>query len=634
MTRIALNATLCPRTCSPSSHAVPENNLEALDPTGHPLPVALYVISVLALVPFANNAKPLIPPWDDLRVKHTWGAVPPNWDSLGHPSAGTTIDLHFALKPHHENAVIDALYEVSDPKSPKRVLSNTPPQTIVIYGAHLSKEQVAQLVAPHTESLELINSWLEHHGVPSSTMSMTHGGSWLTLTGVPVSQANELLGASYQLYRPTGTNDSIILRTVGYALPAVLHAHVQTVVPTTCFTSMGTRRQTIRRRTLEATGDMASRSVLRSRDDHGVTPSVLRFLYRTAPYVPAATDRNVLAVAGFMEDNPSPADLTAFMREFRTDAEDATFSVVQINGGEYDPNNPGAEANQNVQYAQAMAYPTPLIFYSTGGEEVENPDTHKPAPGDMFLEWLNYVLRQERVPQTISISYGADEKGLPPEYMKTLCDLFSELGARGASVLVASGDDGVGQEEECVANDGSGRVQFVPEFPSSCPYVTSVGGTTGNPEVAAELSGGGFSNDFPRPEYQQVVVPPYLEQLGSKYDGLYNPTGRGIPDLAAQAIDFHIILDNDEYEVEGTSVAVPTVAGIISLLNDFLLSTGKSPLGFLNPWLYGLGPSRFNDITSGSNPGCGTDGFSAIAGWDPVTGLGTPDFLRLLASLP
>ncbi|KAH9073449.1 subtilisin-like protein [Lactarius deliciosus] len=550
----------------------------------------LYVISVLALVPFANNAKPLTPPWDDLRVKHTWGAVPPNWESLGHPSAGTTIDLHFALKPDHENAVIDALYEVSDPKIPLLCCR---------YGAHLSKEQVAQLVAPHTESLELINSWLEHHGVPSPTISMTHGGSWLTLTDVPVSQANELLGASYQLYRPTGTNDSIILRTVGYALPAVLHAHVQTVVPTTCFASMRARRQTIRRRTLEATWGYGVEVV---------TPSVLRFLYRTAPYVPAATDRNVLGVAGFTEDYPSPADLTAFMREFRTDAEDATFSVVQINGGEYDPSKPGAEANQNVQYAQAMAYPTPLIFYSTGGEEVENPHTHKPAPGDMFLEWLNYVLRQERVPQTISISYGADEKGLPPEYMKTLCDLFSELGARGASVLVASGDDGVGQEEE---------VQFVPEFPSSCPYVTSVGGTTGNPEVAAELSGGGFSNDFPRPEYQQVVVPPYLEQLGRKHDGLYK----------AQAAQYQCVFPPPSVSSTQLITNVQTVAGIISLLNDFLLSTGKSPLGFLNPWL-------FNDITSGSNPGCGTDGFSAIAGWDPVTGLGTPDFLRLLASLP
>jgi tripeptidyl-peptidase-1 len=90
---------------------------------------------------------------------------------------------------------------------------------------------------------------------------------------------------------------------------------------------------------------------------------------------------------------------------------------------------------------------------------------------------------------------------------------------------------------------------------------------------------------------------------------------------------------------------------VISLLNDFLISKGKSPLGFLNPLIYSAGGMGFNDITSGSNPGCGTSGFSATKGWDPVskkiqfnplpicggtygpdvqvTGLGTPDFQKL-----
>ncbi|KAI9436569.1 hypothetical protein H4582DRAFT_1816323 [Lactarius indigo] len=78
---------------------------------------------------------------------------------------------------------------------------------------------------------------------------------------------------------------------------------------------------------------------------------------------------------------------------------------------------------------------------------------------------------------------------------------------------------------------------------------------------------------------------------------------------------------------------VQTVAGIISLLNDFLISTNKPPLGFLNPWLYGKGRGALNDIVSGYNPGCGTDGFEAIVGWDPVTGLGTPDFINLRNAL-
>ncbi|KAF8263394.1 hypothetical protein EI94DRAFT_1741004 [Lactarius quietus] len=70
--------------------------------------------------------------------------------------------------------------------------------------------------------------------------------------------------------------------------------------------------------------------------------------------------------------------------------------------------------------------------------------------------------------------------------------------------------------------------------------------------------------------------------------------------------------------MDGTSGAAPTVAGIISLLNDHLISKGKPLLGFLNPRLYGELLPGFNGITSGSNPGCGTDGFSATIGWDPV----------------
>lgn len=84
----------------------------------------LSVLSVLAAVPLGELATPLAILWDDKRVKHTWPATPANWVSLGHPSSGTTIDLHIALKPHHENALIDALYEVSTPGHPKHVLAN------------------------------------------------------------------------------------------------------------------------------------------------------------------------------------------------------------------------------------------------------------------------------------------------------------------------------------------------------------------------------------------------------------------------------------------------------------------------------------------------------------------------------
>jgi len=70
------------------------------------------------------------------------------------------------------------------------------------------------------------------------------------------------------------------------------------------------------------------------------------------------------------------------------------------------------------------------------------------------------------------------------------------------------------------------------------------------------------------------------------------------------------------------------------LLNDELIAAGKSPLGFLNPFLYSAaGTAALTDITTGSNPGCNTNGFTARAGWDPVTGLGTPKFASLLTAV-
>ncbi|KAH9015224.1 subtilisin-like protein [Lactarius pseudohatsudake] len=557
----------------------------------------LYALSFLTATPIADFATPLAP-WGD--------PIPANWETLGGPSAGTTIDLYIALNPHQENTLIDALYEV------------------------------AELVRPHPDTLELVTSWLAHHGVRPSSISTTRGGAWLTVSNVLVSQADQILGASYQLYRHSKVNDTII-RTVSYALPEVLHAHIQAVAPTTYFASTRTLRQTSHRRSVEAEAALAEAeavsgkpvTVLSNRDDEVVTPSELRWLYKTFAYVPTAADRNMLGVFGFRGEYPSETDLAVFMTHFRSDVRPpslATFTVELVNGGGYDPDNPGDEANLDVQYASAMAYPTPTIFYSIGGLGKWVTNSGEPYSGDWWLESLDYLLEKTDIPQTISISYGTYERTVPREYTRALCILFAQLGARGVSVLLATGDDGVGENCE----DDSGNVRFVAEFPASCPYLTAVGGTTDyDPEAAAPLSGGGFSDHFPRPVYQDVAVSAFLERQGTQYAGLYNPEGRGIPDIAAQALMLPVVVKNDGIALDGTSGSTLIVASTISLLNDYLITNDRPPLGFLNIRLYDDGFAGLNDVTSGSNPDCGTDGFCAFPGWDPVTGLGTPDFEKL-----
>jgi tripeptidyl-peptidase-1 len=137
-------------------------------------------------------------------------------------------------------------------------------------------------------------------------------------------------------------------------------------------------------------------------------------------------------------------------------------------------------------------------------------------------------------------------------------------------------------------------------------------------------SGGGFSSYFPRPAYQDAVVPAYVKSLNGSFAGLYDPRGRAYPDIAAQGFHFITTWNGTDVLLDGTSASTPAASAILALVNDFLIASGRPPLGFLNPWLYSRGFKAFTDITSGSAIGCGTEGFPAQKGWDAVTGWGTP----------
>ncbi|KAH9159272.1 peptidase S8/S53 domain-containing protein [Lactarius sanguifluus] len=445
---------------------------------------ALSVLAILSALFLCGFVTPFTSRWDGMKVKHAWDTVPKNWKSLGHPSNETTIDLHLALKSHHQDALIEALYEVSDPEHSR-------------YGAHFTKEQVADVVSPHPDTVELVSSWLGHYDIPSSSTSMTLGGNWLRVVGVSVSRANRILGASYQLYQHVETNDTV-LRTISYSLPEVLQwAH-----------------------TNDPPDDLLQFS---AHGDNETTDALQRGSQGTGE-------------GGF----PSPQDLALFMKEYRTDGEDATYTVTQ--------------ANLDIQYAEAMAYPTRHIYYSTAG-------TPNSPTDDPYLCWLCYVIAQDDVdiPRTISTSYGGYEYNIPPEYAESVCTLFGQLGLRGVSILFSSGDRGVG-DGDCLFRDSSGElyVQFLPVFPATCPWVTSIGGTTGHdPEVTASISGGGFSMYFPRQPYQANVASTFFQNFGDKYSGLYNPEGHGFPDISSQAIKFFLILGGQFRLVSGTSGAAP-----------------------------------------------------------------------------
>jgi len=262
---------------------------------------------------------------------------------------------------------------------------------------------------------------------------------------------------------------------------------------------------------------------------------------------------------------------------------------------------------------------------------------------------LDSRIRYETSPPWIhSVSYGEQGDYPSDAYRSRLNQEFQKLGSRGLTIVFASGDDGAG----CQGAGSSDEPEicdctFYPSFPATCPYVLTVGATkflAGNtgPEgaVVAFKSGGGFSQYFPTGSYQTSAVAGYLQSGVTMPEACaFNASGRSTPDVSALGdIHFQVINGGSKITVGGTSASSPSFSAILTLLNDIRLNNGESTLGFANTWIYqtaASNPTAFFDVTVGDNfvTGCCKSGkqggFECAVGYDPVTGVGTPNFAVL-----
>ncbi|CZR50339.1 related to Tripeptidyl-peptidase sed3 [Phialocephala subalpina] len=563
---------------------------------------------------------------EDYQVFESLSVAPTPWVLQG--DGKVDADQSFKLRVHLKNRNIakfqQQVLDVSTPDHPS-------------YGRHLSQLEINNFIAPPKESYDLTLEWLESMGLAGKS---TVENDWVILDGT-IGDAEKLLQTEYQLFENTETGKTTV-RVLEYSIPAALHAYVDIIAPTIKFSTPSPQISTIVKDFEAPDIKFAASSVADVHDgldvvacNSSITPDCIKALYKFKHFRGSRRNGNEIALAGFLEEYAQHDDLAQFLATYEPTANGSDFKEVLINGGlnlqdsVSGPQSIG-EANLDIQYGLALAYPTPSTYYSTGGRPPET--TPNEVDNEPYLEFLTYLLKLDKIPQTISISYGDGEWTVPESYAHTVCDLFAQVAARGVSVLVSSGDSGSGSN--CNVTD-PGTLLYTPAFPASCPFVTAVGATYHVvPEIAVSFSGGGFSNYFPRPSYQDAAVSSYLaNHANATFKQYYNQSGRAYPDVSAQGVYFHTILSGSDKLLSGTSASSPAFAGVVALLNCDRISNGLPPFGLLNPWLYSKASSALTDIVGGKGSGCAAQipgsGFPAVVGWDPVTGLGTPDFKKL-----
>ena len=293
-------------------------------------------------------------------------------------------------------------------------------------------------------------------------------------------------------------------------------------------------------------------------------------------------------------------------------------SAVGVDGGS---NSPGVDRNADgevmldIEVVGSVAPGAKIVVYFSNNSSDQG-----------FLDAVSTAVHDTtHNPSVVSISWGGPEDSWTQQARAQMEQILIEAAAVGVTVTVASGDNGSSDG----VNDGKQHV----DFPASAPHALACGGTrlqinhgqitneaVWNDAPGGGAGGGGISIEFAVPSYQNGIQTKKNVDTGQP--------GRGVPDVAGDAdpeTGYSIVVDGEQETIGGTSAVAPLWAGLTALMNESL----GQPVGFLQPQLYaGSAQGGFHDITEGNN-----GAYEAGPGWDPCTGLGSPNGTALLQAL-
>jgi kumamolisin len=321
---------------------------------------------------------------------------------------------------------------------------------------------------------------------------------------------------------------------------------------------------------------------------------------------------------------PSVSETVARYAFPDADGSGQSIAIVQLRG-EFKPND-FAQCMQS----QGIAARTPIVKRVDNAELAHTIETAKDlesaidtqiaaafAPGAQLVVYAapdtergvldairTAIFDEEYHPSILSISFGFPEHLWTPAALAVLDELFTAAALVGVSIFCASGDNGA-------ELDAAGAPHVL--APASSPFAHACGGTQIADATGAEIvwpkTGGGFSDRSP--------IPPWQSEAAEVASGYNVKAGRGVPDVAADAMPgYCVYIEGTRFAMGGTSAVAPMWAALAGRLAQRVGHT----LGFFTPLLYGAhARASFRAIASGGN-----DRYQAAAGWNPCTGLGVP----------
>ncbi|CAH0493082.1 unnamed protein product [Peronospora farinosa] len=544
------------------------------------------------------------------------------------------VPLVIGLVPNDFNTLERELYLVSNPSHTQ-------------YGQYLAQEQVNHLSRPCDGALEAVRTWVSNFSYENS-MGTFSATSNLFKVQIQVKHIERMLETelyNYDVKKTESVASSSRRKLIRASTDVSVPEHLKDVV-----SFLSTNTHPLGLRALGAATSQVEDKI----GSPGTTLEMIRQTYGIPADLVVTNPANTQCVTSFFNESYKSSDLDVFFTRFLPG--DSPPHIIE-KGDRVDPHQwATTEASLDTQYVTGVGRNATTFVWTMNGS---NPYSSEDEP---FVEFAEDVLALENPPLVISISYSDDEEHIfdvSAGYARTLDTLLIKMGLRGMTVVIAGGDDGVTglrTEFEKIPFEDT-CLQSGPQWPSSSPYITTVGATmflsnaqqVAKPffrtkeEVACSVenggiitTGGGFSNIYSMPEYQVTAVERYLRTRDiPTTPGFFNASGRAYPDVSVLGSQFIVYINDRLLSASGTSASTPVFGAMVTLWNDMRLNAGKSPLGFINPLLYYLAetqPDAFHDVVVGNigaprgkHDPC-EDSFSAAAGWDAVSGVGTPNF--------